>query len=415
MTLLDTVDDPQLFGRLFRPTASWAAWRVALKALFALAPTTDDLTCYTAHTGRSAWPSTPAREAWLVVGRRGGKSRIAALVAVYLACFRDYTRVLAPGERGHVMVLAADRRQARVVFRYIVGLLDAVPMLAALIERRTAEPCTCRTRSPSKCTPHRSRRCEATRSSPRSWMRSSFWPTEDSANPDVEIVNAIKPAMSTVAGALLLGISSPYARRGALWDAFRQHHGQDGDPVLVWQAATQAMNPTIDARVIADAYAADDHAAAAEYGAEFRRDIETFVSREIIDACVVSGQHELPPRRDVQHRAFCDPSGGSSDSFTLAIAHAEVRHGRRIAVLDALRERRPPFSPEQTVAEFAALLRTYGLTEVTGIVMGASSRARCFALTASATRSQSGRSRTAIAMRCPRSMRAASPCLTTRA
>ena len=27
------------------------------------------------------------------------------------------------------MVLAADRRQARVVFRYIVGLLQAVPML----------------------------------------------------------------------------------------------------------------------------------------------------------------------------------------------------------------------------------------------------------------------------------------------
>jgi len=60
-------------------------------------------------------------------------------VAAYLACFRDYRRVLARGERGHVMVLAADRRQARVVFRYIVGLLEAVPMLAALIERRTAE------------------------------------------------------------------------------------------------------------------------------------------------------------------------------------------------------------------------------------------------------------------------------------
>ena len=62
-----------------------------------------------------------------MVGRRGGKSRIAALVAVYLACFRDYRRVLARGERGHVMVLAADRRQARVVFRYISGLLDGGP------------------------------------------------------------------------------------------------------------------------------------------------------------------------------------------------------------------------------------------------------------------------------------------------
>ena len=84
----------------------------------------------------------------------------------------------------------------------------------------------------------------------------AFWPAEDSANPDVEILNAIRPAVATVPGALLLGISSPYARRGVLWEAFRHHHAQDGDPVLVWQAPTLAMNPTIDQRIIAEAYAA---------------------------------------------------------------------------------------------------------------------------------------------------------------
>ena len=57
---------------------------------------------------------------------------------------------------------------------------------------------------------------------------------------------------------------------------------------------------------------------------------------------------------------------GEIDAFTLAIAHAETRDGRRIAVVDALREVRPPFSPEQTVAEFAARLHVYGINEVTG-------------------------------------------------
>ena len=50
--------------------------------------------------------------------------------------------------------------------------------------------------------------------------------------------------MATVPGALLLGISSPYARRGALWDAYKTHYGQADDPVLVWQADTRSMNPT---------------------------------------------------------------------------------------------------------------------------------------------------------------------------
>lgn len=81
----------------------------------------------------------------------------------------------------------------------------------------------------------------------------------------------------TPPGALLVCISSPYARRGALWDAYRRHYGQDGDPVLVWQADTRSMNPTVDERVIADAYEQDEAAAAAEYGAEFRRDVESFI------------------------------------------------------------------------------------------------------------------------------------------
>ena len=61
--------------------------------------------------------------------------------------------------------------------------------------------------------------------------------------------------MATVPGALLLCISSPHARRGALWEAYRAHWGQDDDPVLVWQADTRAMNPTVDQRVIAEARA----------------------------------------------------------------------------------------------------------------------------------------------------------------
>lgn len=36
---------------------------------------------------RGSTPITPAAEAWLVVGRRGGKSRIAALVVAFVACF----------------------------------------------------------------------------------------------------------------------------------------------------------------------------------------------------------------------------------------------------------------------------------------------------------------------------------------
>ena len=59
--------------------------------------------------------------------------------------------------------------------------------------------------------------------------------------------------------------------------------------MLVWQADTRTMNPNISERVIADAYERDPARAAAEYGAQFRTDVETFVSREIVEAAIEPG------------------------------------------------------------------------------------------------------------------------------
>jgi hypothetical protein len=65
---------------------------------------------------------------------RSGKSFTAALVAVFLACFRDYRPHLAPGERAHILVIAADRSQAQVILRYIKGFLSSNPMLSKMVE-----------------------------------------------------------------------------------------------------------------------------------------------------------------------------------------------------------------------------------------------------------------------------------------
>src|SRR5262249_51293289 len=85
MTLPAAMEDPKLFADWFKPSESWATWRVLLRAIFGLPMSAADLEVFKRLTGRSAAPSQAAREAWLVVGRRGGKSRIASLIAVFLA------------------------------------------------------------------------------------------------------------------------------------------------------------------------------------------------------------------------------------------------------------------------------------------------------------------------------------------
>jgi len=107
---------------------------------FLACPWVDEaLAAYTACTGRVSSPAAPFKEAMFCVGRRGGKSRVLALIAVFLACFKDYAPHLAPGEVATIAVLAANRSQARSIFRYISGLLRAAPLFQSMVWHETTE------------------------------------------------------------------------------------------------------------------------------------------------------------------------------------------------------------------------------------------------------------------------------------
>jgi hypothetical protein len=164
-------------------------------------------------------------------------------IAVFLAAFKDWRPYLGPGEVGTIMIVAADRKQARVIMRNCVGLLNAVPMLKKQVESVTRESISLRNRVTIEIHAASFRSTRGYSIVAALLDEISFWPTdENSAEPDLEIVNAIRPAMATIPGSMLLAASSPHARRGCLWEAHRRHFGDDGDPILVWQAATRDMN-----------------------------------------------------------------------------------------------------------------------------------------------------------------------------
>lgn len=359
--ILQACADPKLFGAWFKKQESWAAWFVFLRALFGLPMDAQELSIFHQLTGRVEPPAGQAPEAWLVIGRRGGKSFIVALIAVFLACFRDYTRHLTPGERGTVMVIAADRKQARVIMRYVKGLLEGVPMLRRMIVAQRGEAIELSNRIDIEIHTGSFRAVRGYTVVAALLDEVAFWRSEESANPDKEIVNALRPAMATIPDSLLIGLSSPYARRGVLYDVWAQHFGKPSD-VLVVQAESRTMNPSLPQSVVDRAYSEDPASAAAEYGAQFRSDVEGFLQPEWIDRAIESGITELPPAPGVNYFAFADPSGGASDSFTLGIAHVEQER----FILDLCRGRRPPFDPKAVVLDYAVILKRYGCHRVIG-------------------------------------------------
>ena len=339
---------------------TWQTWRAILKAAFALDLTTDERQAVELLTERRTLPSVPVRELWLLLGRRAGKSIIAALLAVFATCCRSYK--LAPGEVGVFMVIAADRKQARVIKRYIAGLLRAHPSLAALIDDETADAITLTNELVIEIHTCSFRSLRGYTVVGAAVDEVAFWDSEDSANPDREVLVALRAAMASVPDAMLIGLTSVYARRGETWRIFQKYFGKnDSADVLVVNGPTRTMNPTIDERIIAAAFEDDPIAAAAEFGGQFRRDVELFLPLESLEAVRVIGRLEQAYQSKFRYVGFLDPAGGTgTDSMTMAIAHTES--GR--AVLDVVREARPPFSPEATVAEFAEVFKAYGLTQV---------------------------------------------------
>jgi hypothetical protein len=131
---------------------------------------------------------------------------------------------------------------------------------------------------------------------------------------------------------------------------------------LVAQGASRVLNSELPRSVVDRAFERDAASAAAEYNAQFRTDIEALLTREAVEACVSFGCYERAPLSDQNYFSFVDPSGGSSDSMTLAIGHREGD----VCILDAIRERKPPFSPQDVVNEFTTLLKSYSVVTVQG-------------------------------------------------
>ena len=78
------------------------------------------------------------------------------------------------------------------------------------------------------------------------------WADEDSANPDHDVLVALRAAMASVPEAMLIGLTSVYARRGEVWRMFEKHFGRnESADILVVNGPTRTMNPTIDETVMA--------------------------------------------------------------------------------------------------------------------------------------------------------------------
>jgi len=144
---------------------------------------------------------------------------------------------------------------------------------------------------------------------------------------------------------------------------WKELHGNDDSEDICWLSPSTTMNRRFRQRFVEKAMKADPQRARAEYLSIWREDVSDFLPIDILERATDFGVRERPPMRGMTYVAFIDAAGGTGrDSFSICIAHRDDG----TVVIDFLRERKPRFVPAEVVAEYAAILRLYNVTQITG-------------------------------------------------
>jgi hypothetical protein len=366
LTIGDALANKKLFGPLFAGP-SWSRWTAVLKAAFAEPMTADELASFREVAEREP-PKARVKELVCTVGRGGGKDSMASAIAAHVAITFDPRAKLRPGEAATIAVCACDRDQAKIAFSYIRGLFESVPVLTAMVTRITADTIELSNRVVIQVATNSFRSTRGRSFLCAIFDEASFFRSDDNfASTDTELHAAITPGLARVKNSMLVMISTAHKRSGLLYERWKKCYGKDDDDVLVVRGSTLQFNPTFDQRIIVKALADDPQLYGAEYNSEWRDDLATFITRDLITSAVDSGVTVRPPQKGIQYKSFCDPSGGSGDSFTMAITHADDE----TAVIDCLIEIRAPFNPDQATLQIAATLKSYGISSTVSDRYGA--------------------------------------------
>ena len=370
ISITKAIKDPNLFLPFLQDgnssIATWTNWMTYLRVLYGLPLLPKRAALVKECTGRdmNLLLKKSFDTSLAIIGRRSGKSKVAAVIGAFVAILSGLERLLSKGELGLVVIISPTKLQSQVVKSYIRAIFESTPMLQNEVVEETKE---------SFLLSNGVRIMILT----GDWRAvrgfsllacivdelSFFGLSEESrVRSDTELIRALLPSLSTTKGRLIC-ITTGYAKKGITYKWYRKYWGNNKGKVLVWKAPSRTMNPTLPQSVVDAAMEEDRASALSEYMGEFRQDVIIWLPREAIEMVVVKGRKELLPRKDIRYYGFCDVSGGRSEDAGLAIGHRDK--GRKV-VIDFAKRYKAPHSPYEVIASMCGELKRYYIKVVVG-------------------------------------------------
>lgn len=304
------------------------------------------------------------------VGRRSGKSTIAALVCLHSALFRpDLDAMVRPGEVRYAVTVATNLAQARLVLNAARSIVERSPVIADLVESNTEDSINFGLPSGAR-TAIRAFPCNSR--SQRGFPISTLVLDEfahflsDSEGPAVadRVYAALRPSLAQFGDkARTVICSTPYG----LDNSFsRQYHdAKDGKltGARAFHAPSWEVNPTLTRAYLDGERQRDPGNFDQEYGAEFLASGDGFID---LDRAVVGGTEVAPPEAGTGWVIGLDPAfAAKGDDFGVAVVgRSKATKGQLIVgpVL-ALRPEGDFTGALSKVAEIATYYNARGVTD----------------------------------------------------
>jgi hypothetical protein len=254
----------------------------------------------------------PRLHVWCL-GRRSGKTTLAALVALHNLLFRgsDLDALVRPGEMRYAVGIATNIKQSRLFLRAALSIVEHSPLLVDQIETVNEDALTFRGGRALAAFPCNSR-------GGRGWPISCLVMDEaahflseqqtEASTLGENVFRALMPATAQFGPfAQVIVSSTPFGTSGFFADIHtRAAAGELGD-AQAHRATTAQMNPTITADFLAEEERRDVESFRGEYLAEFVGSGGAYFDPERL-AAVVEDRHELPPSAGRRWILGLDPS-----------------------------------------------------------------------------------------------------------
>lgn len=319
-----------------------------------------------------------------IIGRRGGKTTLAAMLAIYCAIITNWKPYLQKTPFATVLILSHSKEFSDEVLELIRSFIEASPVLKRLINMKKKNTTSTMNLSipfideDSKIVYSRVQiKVGAASSKTTRGIAAcavicdeiAFWNLDENMKEtDEKIMKAVRPATKQFGRkALLIKISSPGIKQGVMYKEFlKWGKGELPSTYSVFKAPSWVWNTILPKEEFIEEWELDQDGFDTEYRANFVDSLSNFILPEFIDMAMVKGRKFQPPepkKSPVVYKAAID-AGFKKDTFTFSVVgHFENRIKQYVLKGWKGTKKNPVKAKE--VAEYArTICKEYGIDEV---------------------------------------------------